>query len=192
MAPDGWPVDAESIRLMCDLPNLIRVELVHQRDLSKVDLAPLRSLPQLEILALKCTAKDLQHFSNQRKLRELYLGEEGITDDCAKLLQNNPRLTSLSLLGTSTSDALAPHLARLEQLEFLQMIDTKISSAGILQLSQLKNLQQLLLVGEEVDDAAIPAIVQLKSLRYLSVHNTRISDDGIEELRRALPNCKLQ
>lgn len=185
-------LDATGIRLISDLPNLRRLQLPAQNNVPDVSLAPLRSLPQLEILTLGCSAENLPYFLNQHSLSELHLCGSGITDSCSQLLENNPRLTAVFLLDTATSDELAPHIARLEDLTFLQLIHSKISSQGISQLSSLKKLRQLLLVGKEIDDAAVPAIAQLKTLRYLSVHKTSISAAGIEQLRAALPNCKFE
>lgn len=191
-APHDLQLNAEAVRLLPDLPNLRRLDLLGKNDLPAIGLAPLRSLPQVETLNLACSGDIVSHFSNQQGLIQLSLMGRGVTDNCVQLLQSNPRLTAVTLVETITSDALAPHLARLEDLEYLELIDSHISSAGINQLSSLTKLHQLLLVGKEIDDAAVPAIARLKSLRYLSVHNTSISDEGTEQLRQALPNCKLE
>lgn len=191
-APPDLRLDADAVLLLSDLPNLRRLDLLGQIDLPEASLTPLQSLPQLEILRVQSSAKVLPHFSNQRMLSELHLGDIRVTDDCAKLLQNNPRLTAVALFFMENGDRLTPDLARLENLEFLELIETGISSAGISDLRSLSKLHQLLLDGKEIDDAAVPTIAQLNTLRYLSVRGTRISDTGIEKLRAALPNCKFE
>ncbi|WP_254513422.1 hypothetical protein [Anatilimnocola floriformis] len=194
-APRHVQLDAESIGLLCELPNLVRLDLSSDNfrlDIlgGDADLSGLRSLAQLEILSLDCRPRQLAYFANQHSLKELWLMGPRIDDDCRQLLHNNPRLTHVSLGLTQTSDALAPELARLHQLEFLQLLDAHVTSQGVAQLSELRNLQQLLLVGAEINDTAVPAILRLQTLRFLAVRSTGISDAGREQLQRGLPNCK--
>jgi hypothetical protein len=47
------------------------------------------------------------------------------------------------------------------------------------------------LSGREVTDAALKGLAALKNLTSLDLSDTRVTDDGVKELQKALPKCKI-
>jgi hypothetical protein len=46
-------------------------------------------------------------------------------------------------------------------------------------------------LGGEVTDAAIPHLKTLSKLKTLSLFGSKVTDDGVKELQKAIPNCKI-
>ena len=72
----------------------------------------------------------------------------------------------VSLNGTDVTDGGLAHLKGLTKLKVLQIIDTQITDAGLSHLKGMTKLQELWLPS-------------------------RITDAGVAELKKALPNCKI-
>ena len=67
------------------------------------------------------------------------------------------------------------------------MLEGKITNEDLINLQGLKNLESLELSYAKITDAGLVYLQELKNLRHLFL--PRISDDGSEKLRQALPNC---
>jgi len=68
------------------------------------------------------------------------------------------------------------------------------SPIGEVQLAQLKNLsrlQYLDLSHSRISDRAVDELTPMRSLARLDVRGTRISSEGLDRLRRALPECQI-
>ncbi len=94
-------------------------------------------------------------------------------------------LEHLWLHNTQVSD-LSP-LAELKNLETLYLYNTPVSDLS--PLAELKSLERLQLRNTPVSD--LSPLVELKNLVLLSFDNTPVSDEQVQELRQALPNCKI-
>ena len=57
-------------------------------------------------------------------------------------------------------------------------------------LAELKNLKLLRLIRAQVSD--LSPLVELKNLETLGLHNTPVSEEQVQELRQALPNCNIR
>ncbi|TWT39507.1 protein kinase domain-containing protein [Blastopirellula retiformator] len=55
-----------------------------------------------------------------------------------------------------------------------------------------KNLRKLTLQFPQVTDAAVPVLSQLQQLTELDLRETAISPQGYEQLKQALPDCKIE
>jgi hypothetical protein len=74
----------------------------------------------------------------------------------------------------------------------LRLTCTQVTSAGLKDLGALKRLQTLFLGGTQVTDAGLKELTNLKRLTYLELYDcVRVTDAGVAELRKALPNCKI-
>ena len=150
-------------------------------------------------------------------MRRLYVNNcRGLVDTDARQLLGLPNLRILDIRGsTFTGDALEP-IGRLTSLEKLRMWNQPIGDAGIKHLANLRNLDeldawkigltdeamptiaefsslQLLKLGDNpgITDASVPLLARLNSLNEMHVTGTSISDQGIHQLQRALPNCRI-
>jgi hypothetical protein len=58
-------------------------------------------------------------------------------------------------------------------------------------IAGLRALEVLWLTGSRVSDASVELLAQFTGLRELNVNGTEITPRGKEELRRALPGCRM-
>ncbi|MDB5392198.1 MAG: TonB domain/peptidase domain protein [Planctomycetaceae bacterium] len=187
-------------------------------------LAKLSSLQKLSLSGLNQHGKGLgdvalQGVSGLKSLRELSLGECGITDTGVKWLETLPQLTHLTISGEGRlTDAALGSIGKLKQLKQLSLssyVATKelgwmrFSGEGIRQLSGLRGLEELHLVGQsvpadaldfpqlkslslgsaEIDDACAERIAKFKNLESLNLVYTNISDAGLKAIA-TLPELK--
>jgi hypothetical protein len=113
------------------------------------------------------TDASMVHVEDLKELRELDLGYSGITDAGLQQLRHAPRLEGL-VLSPLNSDAGLECVAALASLETLNLNGTRVTDKGLVHLYELGNLRQVLL------------------------YNTKVSDEGVQRLRQALPNCRIE
>ena len=200
------------------LPELRELHMEMTKDVTPAGLAELGKLPQLRQLTLYNVNSEgtglgddvIRGLIGSTSLRELSISECGTTDAGAKLLEQLPLLTSLSLRqeGRLTDEALKSigTLSKLKSLSLMTYVGTerfgwmRFSAEGIRQLGRLSELQSLHLVGQEVtaevfsfpkltslslghhsvDNAVAAKIGQLTQLRSLELSYSRIDDDGLK------------
>ena len=56
----------------------------------------------------------------------------------------------------------------------------------------LKDLEHLNLSGNKITDRALAQLRQMRKLRWLDLHQTHMTEEGIRQLKRALPNAHIQ
>ena len=61
-----------------------------------------------------------------------------------------------------------------------------------LDLQRLRRMHHLNLCDTQVSDASIPCLAKLTQLRTLDLPGTRVTDKGITQLRKRLPNCTIR
>ncbi len=80
-----------------------------------------------------------------------------------------------------------------ENLTDLSLSHTRVSDACLAHFEGCKDLTSLLLYNNpQVSDAGLAQLKGCKSLRALSVKNTKVSAAGIDEVKTALPGCKIE
>ena len=72
------------------------------------------------------------------------------------------------------------------------VVDTKAIANEGEQISRLTNLQTLALYGAPIDEASLQCLFGMKHLKRLVINGNSVSEDGIEQLRQALPNCDIE
>ena len=78
-----------------------------------------------------------------RKLEEVMLRREHLTDEVVAILHALPNLTGLRLQGDDVTDDTLARIRSLSQLEFLDLDSTSVTDNGLKQLDGLKQLQML-------------------------------------------------
>lgn len=115
------------------------------------------------------------------------------------MLEELPNLIALDMcyaeLKVEGSDAHYDHVAgrsfqlpRLPGLRGLNLYGTSFDGTG---LENIPSIEVLDLTATNVSDESIPALLTLTKLKKLSLHRAAISQSGIGELRRALPECAI-
>ena len=139
----------------------------------------------------KVTDADMANLSEFRSLEDLTLGGTAVTDAGLVRLSELPNLRALSLDNTAVTNAGLVYLNGCTNLNRLCLWCTAVSDAGLPYLSGLTNLEYLHLSGTAVTDASISHLKKLLNLRVLDLEHTAFTANGIEELRAALPDCRI-
>ena len=79
-----------------------------------------------------------------------------------------------------------------DALRELSLSGSLITDRGIANLPRLPKLKLLILDDTRITDDVIPYLERFPSLVEVSVKRSRISKDGLREMARRLPNCKVQ
>jgi hypothetical protein len=206
-------IDDQSLSAVSRLAQLRRLDL-SQTAVSDDGLALLKSLRHLEELDIHSTHvtdAGLVHVSGLTKLRQIYgqfspaalahlrslteldrlpLGDPanvGIPRKYLPMLADLTKLTTLRL-GDDATDADLFHLSRLRHLEILVLSGIAgIKGTGFEHLSELRSLRHLYLDATSVNDEALVHLARLPALQIVELRQTRVTRDGVNRLRKALP-----
>jgi len=138
------------------------------------------------------TDADMAVVGRAHTLRDVTLAGPEMSDAGLAHLAGLRKLQELVLYGDKIGDAGLSHLSELTELRLLYLLRTKVSDAGLVHLKKLKNLQSLLLdAGTPVTDAGLVQLKSLKGLRYLGLWGTRVTAEGVADLKAAIPNVKV-
>jgi Leucine-rich repeat (LRR) protein len=87
--------------------------------------------------------------------------------------------------------ASVPYLQKIPQLHTLDMFLTKITDVGLSGLEKLPQVRKLNLAGTQITDAGLVSLATMTQLEELSIDSHLITKDALENLRRQLPNTKV-
>jgi Leucine-rich repeat (LRR) protein len=173
-------------------------------EITNTGLAQLKGLSNLRSLTLEGTRITDSGMSVLRafgKLRHvgLTLIDGGLSEHCLIELRGMRSLQSLSLIdfrsGAKSVDSSLLNITALPRLESLEISSLRVTDAGLVHLGAAAHLKRLKLhhslAPMPVDDQGIQHLVHLKQLEYLDVRGTRVTSDGVQRLRRMLPNAKV-
>ena len=112
-------------------------------------------------------------------------------NDGLKHLQWLSQLETLELRHGDINDDGLRLLRGLTTIQSLNLNQTQVTSEGIAQLLTLRGLRVLLLQKTHVDDRALPHFMKLKALRAINLLDTDFTKEGVEELRRLMPDTQI-
>jgi len=134
----------------------------------------------------------LAHLKDLKSLQSLYLDGTAVTDTGLAHLKDLKSLQSLYLRDTKVTDTGLAHLKDLKSLQTLDLAQcTAVTGAGLAHLKDLKSLQSLYLSNTLVPDAALARLKEFKSLHLLELYKTAVTDAGVSDLKKALPDCEI-
>ena len=102
------------------------------------------------------------------------------------------RVVGVNLGSAQVTDTDLKHIITLSQLRRLDLGSKPITDAGLEHLRGLSQLRVLILTGTRITDAGLKYLTKLAQLQEICVHSTQLTDQTINQLQRALPNCKIQ
>jgi len=114
---------------------------------------------------------------------------ESLHDDAALDLAG--QVISMDLSGGSASDDDLARIASFSLLTSLDLSETSVTGASLDALASLEFLTRLNLFGTRVDDAALEHLASFPSLESVYLWNTDVSEEGVAQLRNALPNATI-
>lgn len=115
------------------------------------------------------------------------LAGTNITDAVIAPLKDVTSLVELNLAMTRVTDG---GLAAIEGLGYLQNLQLQLTGAGdgaASHIGKLTNLVILNLYGTPVTDASLPAFKELGHLRSLYLWQTKVTPEGVKQLKEARP-----
>ena len=87
--------------------------------------------------------------------------------------------------------SLMPHLLEFEELNYINLYRSNVTDAGIAELMSLSpKLESLDVRSTSVSDKSVPVLKQFSQLTLLRVQGSAITEQGRNEIRQSLPNCK--
>jgi len=189
-------------------------DTVRMGDEAWAHLAGLEKLESLSLSFIGVTEGGLAHIARLKRLRHLLLGRTGITGRCLKHLAPLTDLRSLHLWSNDLDADDLANLPELEHLKALYLCQNNLGADGLKTLPRLDSLALLDLSGcelppselrrlrrfpklrdlylrsTEFDDKALEHLRGMKSLGYLDLSYTHVTEEGIQILRRALPELE--
>jgi hypothetical protein len=200
----GTKVTDTGLAFISHLPNLETLDIGYAL-ITDNGLELLTGLPKLKSLAIggnKMTDVGLNSLRPAKSLEALDLSgmqrtDSGlwfvtVTDGGLESLASLTNLTSLNVRGAKITDAGLEKLAPLKKLEELDLSETKVSAKGLGSLASLPKLQKLTLWKDsQVHADATAQLSALKTLRWLDVKATGMDPAAADQLRAALPGCRV-
>lgn len=184
---DGPGITDAALRQLRELTRLEKLHVHH----SRVTLTGLLDLSR----DLKNTEIQVGSWTTLHSDGRLSCESDEIRDqDIATLGQyGHLRQLRFQAMGLITNGGLAP-LAKLTDLEELHLANGRqLTDDGLVNLSKLGKLTHLSLFHcEGMTDAGFRHLTGLKQLRELNVQQTKVTKEGVAELQKALPECRIQ
>ncbi len=176
-----WGVNSVDIEVLREIPSLKSLDLSGG---SVTDDRVLGQLKNLVLLKWKINKeiKNVDRLTNLRRLRFLMIDNTNIED--FRFLTKMKRLECLDIGYTSFNDAKL--LSGLTRLRRLDIAHTKVRD--IAPLGTLKRLEYLDVGYTRFSDASV--LAQLPRLSFVIFTDSRVPDEGIDELKKQLPNCR--
>lgn len=141
----------------------------------------------------KLIAKDpiddgsLAHVANLPYLRVLVLSSDKVTDDGLQVLKGLSELEELEISRARITDDGVKFLGPLRALKKLHLVDAPLTDSVLNQITSYWRLEELDLSGSQITDDGLPLLHDMTSLRVLTCRNTRVTREGMNRLRDALP-----
>jgi hypothetical protein len=136
-----------------------------------------------------------------------FLGPQ-LSDDKLKVLKRVPHLRILTLTNTQVTDEGLAELKEFADLNCLYIANIdltklvgpaaahrnslpRITGKGLASLKDLPNLQVVQLIGTSTTDQDLRHLSALTKLVFVDLKDTKVTNAGVAELSKALPNCRV-
>lgn len=103
----------------------------------------------------------------------------------------NENVHGVNFSGSHVSDADIESILLLQNVASISFWKTAISDRAIELIANLPQLAELNLCGTSITDACVPTLITMP-LEYLDVAETRLTADGITQLRAGLPEAEIR
>jgi hypothetical protein len=112
--------------------------------------------------------------------RELFLG------------RNYAPIVEIQIPPTLDLDKALPLLSDLDNLEALDLTGCSIADSHLVSLSSLRTVKSLRLARTGIGDERLPLLTKFDHLRWLYVDGAKMSAEGLRQLQRDLPDCRIE
>lgn len=166
------------------------------RDCNAESFDLIRSLTTLDKLSFHGD-KDFSHatvaIAQLPAIREVSFYNSSLNDKAIEGLAGTNTLRSLDIQRTKVTNHGLKTVGMLKSLKTLKLggYGTQIGDEGIAALEGLSELETLVVSRTRISDDAVKHVAKFKKLKSLTVRETQLSAEGLDELRAALPTCKI-
>jgi uncharacterized membrane protein/tRNA A-37 threonylcarbamoyl transferase component Bud32 len=177
-----------------DCKNLTTLGLFRTR-VSDTGLAHFKDCQNLRYLALDSQQVDdagLANFKDCKNLTILSLHCPQVTDTGLAYFKGCKNLTELWLTCPQVSDAGLVHFKDCKNLMRLRLDCQRVGDAGLSHFKGCKDLTKLGINCPQVSDTGLAFLKNCRKLTELDLGGTMVTGAMIEELKKALPRCKIE
>jgi len=115
----------------------------------------------------------------------------GVTKAGVEKIVQKKTIRVLKLGGSTVDDSFADIVVGMKGLKSLSLENCNVTDAGAAKLAAMP-LEELVLTQTAITNAAVKSLAKMTSLKQLSVTKTHFTKEGVEQLRKALPGCKIR
>ncbi|HEY9788506.1 MAG TPA: hypothetical protein V6D17_24160 [Candidatus Obscuribacterales bacterium] len=156
------------------------------------DLFPLKQLIRISLSETLVTGKVIPKLIRFTKLQDINFNSTNVGDEGLELLAQLPNLQILALGRTHITDKGVKKLSSLPALRALDLeFNSRIGDASMAHLKKM-NLISLKMANTHMTSKSVKDLKQMKSLTELVYSDRNFKPQEVNELRRALPKCKLE
>lgn len=139
----------------------------------------------------KASRAGLERVVSLPGLKRFDLGDTAIGVEEWNILLKAEGLENLVLHDSTLTDADLDALAKLANLEVLKLSSPRITGPGLAVLSKLPKLKALILAVPEMGTAGVAPIVACKSLESLYLLRSKVTEQELYEIQKALPSLHI-
>ena len=127
------------------------------------------------------------------KVRKLDLIWGDVSDERFGRLKGLPNVQEITFYDISGADVFLKRIRGMPSVESMSFSGMGLGEEGVRHLGSFPNLKSLSFGQTHLTDAELLQLGNLAQLERLHIGNTtQVSDEGIEKLRQALSNCKIE
>lgn len=153
----------------------------------------MKNLLELNIGETLITSQALPKLKGLTKLESLSIDNSNVADEQIESICHLPVLHSLSIARSHISDKGVRALASLPALTSLDVeYNVSITDKCMADIKRMKKLNCLKVAHSRITGASVKDIKQMKLLGEIVYSKKNFSTNDIAELRKALPNCKIE
>ena len=192
------PISDGALGDIATLENLRQLNLTWVNTITDEGFEQLRALRKVEKVFAHSRRMGDQAFavivSWKDTLREARFGEMKVSDQAFMAIRQCGKLIGIHCpqVGPAAITALAK--LPLDRLIIYnnQRMDDQAMKLLVPQFMQMSELKSLDLGGSAITDEGARELAKCRNLTWLAVHRTKMTAEGLEELKKALPGCKIE
>jgi hypothetical protein len=150
-------------------------------------IASLRKLTHLSLRRSRITDAGLKHLAPLRRLKMIDLSYTGVTGTGFKDLAGLKHLTTIVLTQEQLTDETVANLTQMGLLHNLPGFKTFDDKRPM----KVEDVYSLDLRNSRLTDAGLKGLAPFKNLILLDMTGSKVTEDGVAELQKALPYCKI-
>jgi serine/threonine protein kinase/Leucine-rich repeat (LRR) protein len=187
------PVTDAGLALFKDCKNLTYLDLDRTgvTDSGLTHFKDCKNLTSLDLNGTGVTDAGLAPFQDCKNLTYLGLWRTRVSDSGLAHFRDCKNLADLRLDGTPVTDKGLAYFKDCKKLTFLGLAGTRVTDTGLAYFKDCKNLTELYLRDTQVSDASLKHLEGLPNLLELDLTSTQVTTEGIDALKKALPECKV-